>query len=196
MVYTYELLGYSGNEIGPFRAVEESTLAHLTPHELLSDIFAWYSLIGTAGTAFGMMACGWVVNALQAFRGWAFVPACRAIFFAYAAVGGIKFALTLALSQRVEAMKEKKKKDASQQEQLQQQQTSETEPLLGSANVEQGAQAQKKRRIPFLPSLEMELLGLVLKLSVLFALDSFASGLAPLYVTLSRTCYLLRQIAF
>jgi len=195
VVYTYELLGYSGNEIGPFRAVEESTLAHLTPHELLSDIFAWYSLIGTAGTAFGMMACGWVVNALQAFRGWAFVPACRAIFFAYAAVGGIKFALTLALSQRVEATKEKKKKDASQQEQLQQQQTSETEPLLGSANVE-GAQAQKKRRIPFLPSLEMELLGLVLKLSVLFALDSFASGLAPLYVTLSRTCYLLRQIAF
>lgn len=143
-----------------------------------------------------MMACGWVVNALQAFRGWAFVPACRAIFFAYAAVGGIKFALTLALSQRVEATKGKKKKDASQQEQLQQQQTSETEPLLGSANVEEGAQAQKKRRIPFLPSLEMELLGLVLKLSVLFALDSFASGLAPLYVALSRTCYLLRQIAF
>ena len=41
----------SGNEIGPFRAVEESTLAHLTPHEHLRDIFAWYSLIGTAGAA-------------------------------------------------------------------------------------------------------------------------------------------------
>ncbi|KAL2005054.1 hypothetical protein VTN00DRAFT_2904 [Thermoascus crustaceus] len=176
----FGVISPSGNEIGPFRAVEESTLAHLTPHEILSDIFAWYSLIGTAGTAFGMMTCGWVINVLQSSKGWAFVPACRVIFFAYAAVGVIKFALTLALSKRVEAAKEKKK-DSSQQEQLQQQQSSETEPLLGSANVEEGAQARKKpRRIPFLPSLETELLGLVLNLSVLFALDSFASGLAPL----------------
>lgn len=160
--------------------MEESTLAHITPHEVLSDIFAWYSLIGTAGTAFGMMTCGWVIDALQSSKGWAFVPACQVIFFAYAAIGVMKFVLTLGLSESVEAAT-KKKKDASQQEQLQQQQSSETEPLLGSANVEAGAQAQKKqRRIPFLPSLERELLGLVLNLALLFALDSFASGLAPL----------------
>jgi len=43
----------SGNEIGPFRALEESTLAHLTSAEQRSDIFAWYALVGTAGTSLG-----------------------------------------------------------------------------------------------------------------------------------------------
>ena len=84
---------YSGNEIGPFRAVEESTLAHLSPAAVRSDIFAWYSLIGTAGTAFGMMACGWVVHTLQASKGWSAVRAYRTIFFVYAVIGLIKFLL-------------------------------------------------------------------------------------------------------
>ena len=35
--------GYSGNEIGPFRAVEESTLAQLISPEARTDIFAWYT---------------------------------------------------------------------------------------------------------------------------------------------------------
>lgn len=43
----------SGNEIGPFRAVEESTLAQLIEASARSDIFAWYVVIGTLGTAFG-----------------------------------------------------------------------------------------------------------------------------------------------
>ena len=43
----------SGNEIGPFRAVEESTLAQLSEASTRSDIFAWYVVVGTLGTAFG-----------------------------------------------------------------------------------------------------------------------------------------------
>lgn len=43
----------SGNEIGPFRAVEESTLAQLSEATTRSDIFAWYVVVGTLGTAFG-----------------------------------------------------------------------------------------------------------------------------------------------
>jgi MFS family permease len=31
----------SGNEIGPFRAVEESTLAHLVPEAQRSDVYTW-----------------------------------------------------------------------------------------------------------------------------------------------------------
>jgi hypothetical protein len=34
----------SGSEIGPFRAVEESTLAQLISPEARTDIFAWYKL--------------------------------------------------------------------------------------------------------------------------------------------------------
>lgn len=167
----------SGNEIGPFRAVEESTIAHLTPHEVLSDIFAWYSLIGTAGTALGMMVCGWIINLLRVTKGWDFVSACRVIFFVYAAVGAIKFLLTIGLSSKVEAASKQQK----QKKQQQQQQSSETEPLLANGHrEEETSPKQTHRKIAFLPAVEIELMGLVLNLCLLFALDSFASGLASL----------------
>ncbi|GES60604.1 MFS transporter [Aspergillus terreus] len=156
----------SGNEIGPFRAVEESTLAHLTHHDLLSDIFAWYSLIGTAGTALGMMACGWAVNILQTSKGWDFVHACRVIFFAYAVIGAIKFLLSISLSSKVEA---EEKKPAPTQE-------NERQPLLGEQNDTQ--QPQKKSLFPFLE--DKALVSLVIRLFILLGLDSFASGLASL----------------
>ncbi|KAK0253582.1 hypothetical protein LTS09_011441 [Friedmanniomyces endolithicus] len=71
----------SGNEIGPFRAVEESTIAHLSDASTRSDVFAWYVVFGTLGTAGGALACGWVTQGLQA-AGWSelasFRPACEA----------------------------------------------------------------------------------------------------------------------
>ncbi|GAB1206829.1 hypothetical protein APSETT445_005531 [Aspergillus pseudonomiae] len=162
----------SGNEIGPFRAVEESTLAHLTPHESLSDIFAWYSLIGTAGTALGMMACGWAINLLQVKRGWQFVAACQVIFFAYAAIGALKCILAAALSHHVEA---EKQKPAERQDQ--QGENGETQPLLGERT--RGEQPPKKTSFfSFLG--DRDLVALVVRLFILFALDSFASGLATL----------------
>jgi hypothetical protein len=154
----------SGNEIGPFRAVEESTLAHLTPPAIRSDIFAWYSLIGTAGTAFGMMTCGWVVHTLQYSKGFSAIRAYRIIFFAYAVIGFIKFLLACSLSKKCEA----EKKIAAEQD-------SETTPLLGG----NGPKA-KKPSMSLLPSISKESRIIVINLCILFALDAFASGLAPL----------------
>ncbi|KAE8362496.1 major facilitator superfamily domain-containing protein [Aspergillus caelatus] len=162
----------SGNEIGPFRAVEESTLAHLTPHESLGDIFAWYSLIGTAGTALGMMACGWAINLLQVNRGWQFIAACQMIFFAYAAIGALKFILAAILSHHVEAEKQKPARRQDQQGE-----NGETQPLLGGRAS--GEQPPKKTNLfSFLG--DRDLVALVVRLFILFALDSFASGLASL----------------
>lgn len=155
--------------------MEESTLAHLTPHETLSDIFAWYSLIGTAGTALGMITCGWIVNWLQTSKEWDFVSAARAIFYIYAFIGGIKFILSLALTSKIEAEKKISKPPGQHP---QQQAPNETEPLLGGASDE--APAQPQRKIPFLASLDKQLASLFVQLAVLFALDAFASGLAPL----------------
>ncbi|KAJ9300262.1 hypothetical protein DTO271G3_2379 [Paecilomyces variotii] len=171
----FGVISPSGNEIGPFRAVEESTLAHLTPHEILSDIFAWYSLIGTAGTALGMITSGWIINWLQVSKEWDFISAARAIFYIYAIIGGIKFILSLALTSKVEAEKKNKK---PQRPQDQQQAPNETEPLLGEAADE--APVQPQRKMPFLASLDKQLASLFVQLAVLFALDAFASGLAPL----------------
>ncbi|KAL2833679.1 major facilitator superfamily domain-containing protein [Aspergillus cavernicola] len=171
----FGVISPSGNEIGPFKAVEESTLAHLTPKELLRDILLWYSLIGTAGTALGVMACGWAINLLQTERGWDFIAACRTIFFAYAAIGAVKFVLSVALSQKVEADVKKSPPARRQQNG----ENNETQPLLAdSTTTEQQPEPKRKSIFSFIG--DPHLISLVIRLFILFGLDSFASGLASL----------------
>jgi len=143
-------------------------LAHLTTNEKLPDVFAWYSLVGTAGTALGQLICGWVLTSLQSLHGWEFVPSCRIVFFVYAAVGVIKLLFTLALSRKVEYVKE---------EPAQGQQNDETRPLLEDSAPIQQAESPKKGLFAFI---EKDLWSLVIRLFILFGLDSFASGLASL----------------
>ncbi|PYH88491.1 MFS transporter [Aspergillus ellipticus CBS 707.79] len=177
----FGVISPSGNEIGPFRAVEESTLAHLTPHELLSDIFAWYSLIGNAGTALGMMTGGWAINLLQVIWGWPYISACKILFFAYAAIGAIKFLLSIALSSAVEAKAEKKRTRKSPTRASQQTGEGETQPLLGGPVRNSTSQDQDPQKRSFLSFVgDAELVSLVIRLAILFGLDSFASGLASL----------------
>ncbi|KAJ5594587.1 uncharacterized protein N7459_000795 [Penicillium hispanicum] len=169
----FGVISPSGNEIGPFRAVEESTLAHLTPHEQLSDVFAWYSLLGTAGTALGQLICGWIITSLQSLHGWEFIPSCRVIFFVYATVGVIKLLLTLTLSRQVEA---------TPVEEPSEQQNGETRPLLAEpAPVESETETETvPKKKPLWSSLDKDLTALVLRLFILLGLDAFASGLASL----------------
>ena len=112
-----------------------------------------------------MITCGWVVHTLQASKGLSNVHAYRIIFFAYAVIGLIKFALACSLSRNCEAEKVAPARD------------SETTPLLGG----NGAKPKKsKPSMSLLPSISKESRIIVLNLCILFALDAFASGLAPL----------------
>lgn len=155
--------------------MEESTLAHLTPKENLSDVFAWYSLVGTAGTALGQLVCGWTISSLQSLHGWAFIPSCRIIFFVYAAVGVIKLLLTLTLTQKVEAVAKEERLERQQQ----QQQQDETQPLLADSRPSQQSAPPKTGKSMF-ASLDSDLWSLMIRLFILFGLDAFASGLASL----------------
>lgn len=158
----------SGNEIGPFRAIEESTLAQLTPAEKRGDIYAWYSLIGTAGAAAGMVVTGWLIHYMRETLGWEQLVVYRAVFWGYAVVGVVKLLLTLGLSKACEAEKKRPVPTAD----------TETAPLLGD-----DAQVPKKKKSAFrslLPEISSESKLIVVNLCLLFALDSFASGLASL----------------
>lgn len=158
----------SGNEIGPFRAIEESTLAQLTPASNRGDIYAWYSLIGTAGTAGGMVVSGWMIHYMKVTLGWDDIKTYRGVFWSYACVGLIKFILAISLSKAVEA--EKKVKPNAD---------TETAPLLD--NGSDGEVPKKKSFIASkLPEISPESRIIVVNLCILFALDAFASGLAPL----------------
>lgn len=117
------------------------------------------------------MVCGWVINFLQSTKGWSYIPACQVVFFIYAAVGALKFLLTLGLSRKVEAVKK-------EEEPRTQQNATETESLLGRRDG--GREAPEPRKKSLFSNIERDLLSLVIRLFILFGLDSFASGLASL----------------
>ncbi|OBT54569.1 hypothetical protein VE04_05293 [Pseudogymnoascus sp. 24MN13] len=161
----FGVISPSGKEVGPFRAIEESTLAHLTEKEVRADIFAWYTLIGAGGYAFGLLVCGWMVEALKALDGWDDIRAYRIVFFAYSVFGVLKLLLILALSKDCEAKPEPP-----------QERPHEEAPLLGPV------EPSKPRRSFFgaFSHISHESLAVLLQLCLLFGLDSFASGLIPL----------------
>ncbi|EXJ71312.1 uncharacterized protein A1O5_05118 [Cladophialophora psammophila CBS 110553] len=161
----------AGNEIGPFRAIEESTIAHLTASSDRSDVYAWYSLIGTAGTALGFIGCGWIITLLQHEKHYDSVQADRIIYVIYAAVGVTKMCLALMLSKDCEVDAQPKSANPT-----------ETAPLLGNDRGEQNKDddISKKGRWRLLPEISKESQVVLVQLCVLFAFDNFASGLAPL----------------
>ncbi|KAJ9654773.1 hypothetical protein H2198_006212 [Neophaeococcomyces mojaviensis] len=162
----------SGNEIGPFKAIEESTISQLTPSADRSSVLAWYTLFGTAGVALGTIACGWVVRALQANHGWKPLEAYRLVFAAYAVMGVCKFLLCLILSQACEI---------EERQTIPESVTEERQPLLHNSDENSSTEpaATKPKPRNLLPELSSETRSLLLKLGVLFAMDSLASGLSP-----------------
>ena len=159
-------IAISGNEIGPFRAIEESALAKLTPTASRSDIYAWYALAGQAGTACGMMSSGWIITYLLHKFHWQKVSVYRVIFWGYAVLGLAKFGLALSLSNAVEAERKLPFVD------------SESAPLLG--DVSEDMEPKRPWFRALLADIGADSKIIVFNLCLLFALDALASGLVPL----------------
>lgn len=171
----------SGNEIGPFKAIEESTILHLTPSVERSHVLAWYIIAGLGGAASGTMIFGWVVQQLQVRFFWSALDSYRTVFWAYAGLGLAKCMLTLMLSSNCEL----DVRDAPQSESQSDAAPSETSTLLPSGDDPVPKIAGEDQAVSppvptsWLPSLSRETQLIISKLCLLFALDSLASGLAP-----------------
>lgn len=198
---------HSGNEIGPFKAIEESTISQLISSSERSSVLAWYILFGTAGTAGGTILCGWTTQSLQVHRGWTALESYRIIFWAYAVLGLVKFGLSLILSPAAEQGKHPVRKPITGATTTTT--NGETRPLL--ADQQNGATTPAAPQNPrsdddevdddddddhptkkpstdshlstklksLLPPLSPESRTLITKLCLLFAIDSIASGLTP-----------------
>ena len=184
----------SGKEIGPFKAVEESVLAQLTDRESRSDIFAWYSLLGTGGLAVGTLLCGWMVQLLQnneALSAWAY----RSVFVLYAVTGVGKLLLILALTpaielepekhdylelsqdNRVEGEDENNGNTAAPFLQTNQRENTKKQPPTLVSNLLKGIR-------DLFPYITHESRSILFRLLLLFGVDSFASGVAsPSWLT-------------
>ncbi len=92
----------SGNEVGPFLAVEQASLTQRVSGARRTGVFAWYNLVGSVATACGALAAGAVAQALQA-SGATPVDSYRPIVFGYAAIGLLLAAVFTRLSPAIEA---------------------------------------------------------------------------------------------
>jgi len=91
----------SGNEIGPFLSVEQSSLAQLVPNEKRTGYFAWYNLVGSFATATGAFAGGWLAQTLQNV-GWSVIDSYTIVLTGYWSGGLILLLLFLGLSNSIE----------------------------------------------------------------------------------------------
>jgi len=83
---TIGVISPTGNEVGPFLAVEHAALSQATPDARRTPTFAWYNLAGYVATATGALAAGLLSQALLN-TGSTPVDAYRAIVVGYALVG-------------------------------------------------------------------------------------------------------------
>ena len=101
---TVGVISPSGNEVGPFLAVEQAALSEATPDRRRTPTFAWYNLVGYLATATGALAAGLATQGLLA-GGLAAVDAYRAIVIGYAAIGLVMAAVFAIVGPAVEAPK-------------------------------------------------------------------------------------------
>ena len=83
---TIGVISPSGNEVGPFLAVEQAALTQTVPDTQRTRIFAWYNLAGSVSTATGALAAGLLAQTLQN-HGVSALDSYRAVVLGYAAVG-------------------------------------------------------------------------------------------------------------
>lgn len=94
-------LSPTGNEAGPFLAIEQSALAQITSSQQRTRVFAWYNLVGSLATALGSLIGGATAELLQHW-GHSLLQSYRALFGVYAALGCGLGCLFLFLSSQVE----------------------------------------------------------------------------------------------
>jgi MFS family permease len=83
---TIGVISPTGNEVGPFLAIEQAALSQTIPDARRTPTFAWYNLAGYVATAFGALTAG-IIS--QVLLGAGFIPAdaYRAVVVGYAVIG-------------------------------------------------------------------------------------------------------------
>lgn len=91
----------SGDEVGPFRAIEESSVAQITRGTTRSKLFAAQNLAAMLGLSVGSFLGGYLVDVFTEKSG-KVMDAYRVVFFGYTMCALLSFVLTAGLSASVE----------------------------------------------------------------------------------------------
>jgi MFS family permease len=98
---TIGVISPSGNEVGPFLPIEQAALSHIVSGRTRTEVFAWYTLVGSLATAFGALAGGFLTRLLQN-AGMTPVSSYRGVIVLYAVLGAGLVALFSRLSRTAE----------------------------------------------------------------------------------------------
>jgi MFS family permease len=98
---TIGVISPSGNEVGPFLAVEQASLSQLVTPQRRTSVFARYQLVGSFATATGALGAG-VLAQVAIDRGAAPSDAYRLVIVGYALVGIILAVLFSRLGREIE----------------------------------------------------------------------------------------------
>ena len=109
---TIGVISPSGNEVGPFLAVEQASLSQIIPGGRRTQVFAWYNLVGSFATAFGSLSGGLLA---QGLHGWGLsaLDSYRVIIIGYATVGAALVGLFVSLSPGIEPPRQEKPAQAA-----------------------------------------------------------------------------------
>jgi MFS family permease len=102
---TLGVISPSGNEVGPFLAIEQASLAQTVPDRQRTAVFAWYNLAGSVATAVGSLAAGLLASGLQS-GGMTALDSYRAVVVGYAFLGGVLALAFTRLSSAIEVPSE------------------------------------------------------------------------------------------
>lgn len=92
-----------GGDFGPFRAIEESTLSHITTPKTRADVLSWYVTFSSLGSAIGMELSGRFVEALRNRDGWSLAQSYHATFWIYIIAGTVNMITAASMSKKCEA---------------------------------------------------------------------------------------------
>jgi MFS family permease len=98
---TIGIISPAGNEVGPFLAIEQATLAQALAPERRTQVFAWYSLAGSLATALGSLAGGFLAEGLKR-AGAGEAQSYQAVVLGYSALGAALALLFTRLSPAAE----------------------------------------------------------------------------------------------
>src|SRR5260221_13425632 len=91
----------SGNEVGPFLAIEQAALPQTTTNQQRTHVFAWYSLLGSFTTGIGSLAGGVLAQTLQN-AGQSPLNSYRVVIIGYALLGAVLAVMFTRLSPAIE----------------------------------------------------------------------------------------------
>jgi MFS family permease len=98
---TIGVISPSGNEVGPFLAIEQASLTQLIPDRLRTGVFAWYNLVGSFATAAGALCGGLLSGWLQGI-GFSAINSYRVVIVGYGLMGLVLLVLFATFSSSID----------------------------------------------------------------------------------------------